>query len=343
MLKARRILNTPKLLYAVINNISRQKKFIKEHIGPVIENAKRANDDSLDKADLKKITNYYGLAVPAILGEAFCALRGQKMTHKERLASTCQGATTGLFDDFFDKQGPRSETLKDFIEKPDQLKGSNANQQLFLDLYTTGLQNLPDPQLTLGWVYRVYKAQVESKKQAVPGLGYNEIKSITLNKGGVSLLLYRTAFDNPMEKSEEDMLYKLGGLMQLSNDIFDVHEDCRDGISTLITTTKKISDIRRLFMELLKEGYEAAYQTNYPPDQVKKFLDIISISIFSRCLVCLDQLEKNEKRWNGIFSPHLYSRKELICDMDTAVNKWRSVKYHIGIETRMAGIRAGIY
>lgn len=332
MLKALRIFNTTKLLYTVIKNIDRQKKFIKEHIEPVIDNAKRANDGSLDKADLKKITNYYGLAVPAILGEAFCALRGQKMTDKERLASTCQGATTGLFDDFFDKQGPGSEALKDFIEKPDQLKGNNANQQLFLDLYTIGLQNLPDPQLTLGWVYRVYKAQVESKKQADPGLSYDEIRSITLNKGGVSLLLYRTAFANQMEKAEEDMLYKLGGLMQLSNDIFDVYEDCLDGISTLITTTKKIGDIRSLFMELLKEGAAAAYQTNYPQQQVKKFLDIISISIFSRCLVCLDQLKKNEKRSNNIFTPHLYSRKELICDMDTAGNKWRSVKYYIGME-----------
>jgi hypothetical protein len=28
------------------------------------------------------------------------------MTEKERMASTCQGATTGLFDDFFDQTIP---------------------------------------------------------------------------------------------------------------------------------------------------------------------------------------------------------------------------------------------
>jgi hypothetical protein len=329
MVKARRIINTPKLLYTVIKNINRQKKFIKNNIEPVIRNAKKSNDGSLDEADLKKITSYYGLAVPAILGEALCALRGRKMTEKERLASTCQGATTGLFDDFFDKQNLSGEALKGFIENPQQLSGANANQQLFLTLYTTGLRNLPDLQLTLSYVYRVYSAQVESKKQALPGLSYDEIKTITLLKGGVSLLLYRTAFANPMEKAEEDMLHKLGGLMQLSNDIFDVYEDRQHKISTLITTAKKINDIRTVFMALLKEGYVAAYESNYPPHNVKRFLNMISIGIFSRCLVCLDQLEENEKRSGNIFTPHLYSRKELVCDMDTTANKWRSVKYHV--------------
>ena len=336
MLNARRIINTPRLLYTIIKNIRLQKKFIKEYIEPEIVAAKKINDGSLDEADLKKITGYYGLAVPAILGEAFCALRGKKMTNKERLASTCQGATTGLFDDFFDKQNISGAALKDLIEKPEYLTGDNASQKLFLKLYTTGLQNLPDVNNSLGWVYRVYKAQLQSKKQASPGLGFDEIKAITLDKGGVSLLLYRTAFTNPMEKAEEEMLYKLGGLMQLSNDIFDVYEDCRDGIHTLITTAKKINDVRTVFTAVMREGYRSAYQTSYSPVNIKRFLNMISAGIFSRSLVCLDHLEKNEATSNNIFQPHLYERKALICDMDTAINKWRSVKYHIKGAARSA-------
>ncbi len=338
MLNARPIINalqTPRLLYRLLQYIKRQNKFIKENIEPEIVAAQKINDGSLDEADRKKITHYYGLAVPAILGEAFCALRGERMTAKERMASTCQGATTGLFDDFFDKQYLSGEALKDFIEKPAPLSGTNANQQLFLRLFKTGLEKMPDKQRTLGYVYRVYKVQVESKKQATPGLSYQEIKNITLLKGGVSLLLYRTAFANPMEKEEEEMLHRLGGLMQLSNDIFDVYEDCRDGIFTLVTTTKKINDLRMLFYTLLKEGYAAAYRSNYSQRNIKRFLNIISMGIFSRCLVCLDQLEENEKRSNNIFDPQLYSRKELICDMDTSINKWRSVKYHIKMEGLM--------
>jgi|GEM_PF-242604 len=333
-----RILQCPGLLYSMIRNIETQKKFIRKYIQPEIDAAKALKDGSLDEADGKKITNYYGLAVPAILGEAFCALRAQKMTFRERLASTCQGATTGLFDDFFDKQHFTGEALRSFLEHPEQSVAANANQQLFLKLYSTGLKNLPDPQITLSWVYRVYKAQQESEKQASPGLSYEEIKEITLLKGAVSLLLYRTAFANPMEKAEEEMLYKLGGLMQLSNDIFDVYEDQQAGIQTLLTTAKKIKDIRVLFLALLQEGYAAAYQTAFHPKHIRKFLNMISIGIFSRCLVCLDHLEKSELRSGNVFTPGSYERKDLICDMDTAANKWRSVKYLFDIETRMTRI-----
>ena len=99
-----RFLQTIQQPFIVISNINRQNKFIQKNINPLLDEAKKINDGNLEENDLKKITGYYGLAVPAILGEAFCTLRGKKMTDKERLASTCQGAMTGLGDDFFDKQ-----------------------------------------------------------------------------------------------------------------------------------------------------------------------------------------------------------------------------------------------
>ena len=67
---------------------------------------------------------------------------------------------------------------------------------------------------------------------------------------------------------------------------------------------------------------------------------MLDIGIFSRCYVCLDQLEKNQKRTGGVFDVKAYSRKELICDMDTVGNKLRSLRYHfkiIEIEHRWHG------
>ncbi len=320
---------TPGLLYRIIKNLQHQKEFIQKNIVPEIEAVKKINDGSLDETDIKKMTGYYGLAVPAILGEAFCALRGEPMTEKERLASTCQGATTGQFDDFFDKQNISKERLEAFIEKPEEMTGKTANEKLFLQLYKTGLQNIPDRELMLAHIYRVYHSQIESKKQAAPGLSFDEIKKITLLKGGESVVFYRVVFASPMEKEEEEVLMKLGGLMQLSNDIFDIYKDLDAGINTLITTTKNVNDIRRLFIALLKEGYDAAYNLNYKKQHIKKMLSIFSIGVFSRCFVCLDHLEKSECLSDNVFTPHFYNRNQLVCDMDTAANKLKSVKYHI--------------
>lgn len=323
------ILQIPALVSTILKNIRIQQKFIGQRIEPLINEAAKLNDGSLDEEAIKKLKSYYGLAVPAILGEAFCALRGYPMSSKERLASTCQGATTGLFDDFFDKQNFTGEELKKFILDPASAKANTASQQLFLQLYTTGLLNMPNQTQTLNYVQRVYMAQVESKKQNAPGLSFEEIKRITMFKGGVSLLLYRTAFDNQVGEPEIKMLEHLGGLMQLSNDIFDVYEDSRDGIHTLVTTSTHISSIKILFRQLLKEGYDLCYASGYPEKNVKKFINIISIGVFSRAIVCLDQLESKEKLTGNVFMPHSYQRKDLICDMDTLRNKMRSLQYHI--------------
>ena len=63
---------------------------------------KNNNDGSLTPQDLKKITSYYGLGVPGVLGESFCLLRGKKMTENERLCLTFLGGISGLLDDLFD-------------------------------------------------------------------------------------------------------------------------------------------------------------------------------------------------------------------------------------------------
>ncbi len=321
----------PALLYSLFRNLGVQKEFIQKNITPQLEEASKINDGSLDENDLKKITGYYGLAVPAILGEAFCALRGTKMSDRERMASTSQGGMTGLGDDFFDKQRLSEAGLKDFIERPELFNGNTSSERLFLNFYKAALANAPQPTQTQQQIYRVFHAQLLSKQQAKPGLSYEIIKDITLRKGAESLLYYRTVFENPFKKGEEKMLYCLGGLMQLSNDIFDVYKDHKNSISTLVTIASKINELRLLYSALLQIGIEAAYKSGYPKKNVRKFLGIISIGIFSRCYVCLDQLEKNEKRSGNVFDLKQYQRKDLICDMDTAANKWRSLRYHLKI------------
>ena len=329
-----RIVRAIQIPFTVVSFINRQKKYIQKNISPLLDDAKKMADGSMDENDFLKITRYYGLAVPAVLGEAFCALRGKEMTAKERLASTSQGAMTGLGDDFFDKQRLSEAALKDFIETPEIFTGTTASEKLFLQFYKNALANTPQPTQMQKQIARVFQAQLLSKQQDKPGLSYEVIKDITIRKGAESLLYYRTAFDHPLKTGEEKMLYCLGGLMQLSNDIFDVYKDQQNGVSTLITTATKIKELRFLYSALLQIGTDAAYRSGYPKKNISRFLGIITIGIFSRCYVCLDQLEKNEKRSGNVFSIKLYKRKDLICDMDTAVNKWRSLRYHMKLSRR---------
>ncbi len=288
-------------------------------------------DGSLEEDDFVKITDYYGLAVPAILGEGFCALRGIPMAAQERLASTCQGAMTGIADDFFDKNRMSAEMLKGFIDSPTLVNNGTAGEYLLSQFYKSALESVNDPSLMKEHIYKVFDAQRSSKQQALPGMSYEEIKDITFRKGRESLLFYRTAFSHPYENGEKEMLSLIGELAQLGNDLFDVYKDQQQGIHTLVTETPNVEDLRLLFSSQWNAIKEAAYKTKYPTKNVNQFIDILSISIFSRCFVCLKQLEAVQEKYGGAFNPTVPSRKELICDMDTPLNKLRSLWFHFSI------------
>lgn len=324
-----KFLRLPGSVLQIVKQLNTQKNFIKKHIAPLLTDARQQNDGSLNETDFKKITHYYGLAVPAILGEAFCLLAGKPMSDKERWASSSQGAMTGLFDDFFDKYYMKDVDVKNKITALQKEKLHRSNEQLFDLFYKKALQTVPDKNAMQQTLYAVYEAQIKSKLQADPLLLINDIKNITFEKGGTSLLFYRSAFWPAATEPETALLHHLGATMQLANDIFDVYKDKENGIRTLITETDNIHAIRLLLIERLQYAYQQAYSLPYPAVAIHKFLSILSIGIFSRCFVCLDYLQKNEIFTNHKFQVRAYSRKQLICDMDTKKNMLRSAAYHL--------------
>ena len=320
-------LNFPGLLFSVVHNLSVQRKFLHSNIHPILSHARKNNDGTLDENDFRKITHYYALAVPAILGEAFCVLRGRPMSDNERWASTAQGAMTGLFDDFHDKGELSEIQIENKLEPQSQPVHRASNEKIFELFYDMALQHVPDQNHTKQGLKDVYLAQVKSKRQKEK-LDYDTLKDITFLKGGASLIFYRSAFFPVADDAEKKLLFNLGGLMQLSNDIFDVYKDRESGIHTMVTESENIHLLREEFTRTQKEHSEKAFSLGYEPKNLKKFLGILSLGIFSRCYVCMDQLEKNEQKTGGRFKVHEYTRSQLICDMDTKKNMLRSAAYH---------------
>ncbi|MBC7872925.1 MAG: class 1 isoprenoid biosynthesis enzyme [Ferruginibacter sp.] len=327
--------SVPGTASALLRSRKTQQLFLRENILPLLQEAEQSNDGTLEASDFKKITGYYGLAIPAIVGDSFATLRGKKLTTKERLALSYLGTITGLFDDFFDKHQLEDEKIRALLEQPDSLTGQNSSEKLFLDCYRKALGQAHDPQLVLHYFRKVYDAQIESKKQAQPGLTEEEILRITLHKGAVSVLFYRAAMEHPFLPGEEDAIYKMGGLMQFGNDIFDIYKDRNGGIHTLLTTTKKIDRVRSLFREVMEESFTSISGLGYSSGNIKEYLRIFSLALCSRCFVCLDQLESKEQLTGNLFSPGEYSRQDLICDMEKTGNRWKSLVYHLNERIRI--------
>lgn len=322
------ILSFPRIFFHAVRALRTQRKFIRKSIDPIIKDNQR---EGLTDVDIKKIRKYYGFAVPAILGEGFCILRGKPMQEAERSTLTYLGASTGLYDDFIDKLNTPESHILALTNHPDEKIAGNIHELLSVKFYKSALDHSPDPELIKQRALEVYKAQLLSKKQKDDSLTEEEISSITQLKGGVSLLFYRSALIGQPDKQEEELLYSLGGLMQLENDIFDIYKDHQDNIATLATTTNKIDDLRNTYQQLYNNTIHLLSKTRFSNSNKLNFLRYINL-IIHRGSVCLDCLESNEKLTEGVFTIQAYERKQLICDMEKIGNIFSTFKYYVNSE-----------
>lgn len=294
----------------------------------MIREAAINNDGSLDEEDFKKIRTYYGFGVPAIVGEGFCTLRGKPMLERERFTSTYQGALTGLYDDFFDKTHIDPEGIRKMMDDPSGFPASSSLEQLFTTLLTKVHEGLYDKDLFNRTFDQVFLAQAESSKQVGSELSIEEIKDISFRKGGYSLLFYRSIFSHELIEGEEEALYNAGSLMQLGNDIFDVYDDERQHIKTLLTACRTMNEVRDIFRDQMEKSIRLIRKSAYNDKDKSGYLHKFVLAI-SRCFVCMDQLERLQQKTGGEFIPSEYSRNELICDMEKPANVLRSIKYYV--------------
>ena len=123
-------------------------------------------------------------------------------------------------------------------------------------------------------------------------------------------------------------MFQLGAIMQFENDIFDIYKDFKNGIQTLPTTVTKSNKLRKLYSEQIKLFIKLCYEMDFPKGQISNFLDGV-MPVLNRGCVCLDRYQFLENSNNGLFDLESFNRKQLICDMETISNLFKTIKYQI--------------
>ncbi|MCF8234354.1 MAG: hypothetical protein K9G67_05415 [Bacteroidales bacterium] len=326
-LRLKNTLNLPPLLFSVLTKLKRQRRFINANLEPELADYRQRNDGSLKADDFYKIRRYYGYAVPAMLGEAFCVLREYAMKIDEREASTSQGVITGIFDDFFDKQQLDFEEINKITNDPGSFQADSLVQEIFIKHWQNVLKKAGNKALLKETRDNILGSQQDSIEQENDSIGFDRIKKVTFDKGGYSILFYRSAFGHPLAAGEYEAVYHLGALFQLGNDIFDVYFDQQQNIKTLLTATGSIDKVISIFNELRDKVVLLSYAMEYPSKRIRSYLRHL-FPVVSRCEVCLAQLKRMEDHY-GRFDPAIMSRQELVCDMEKPTNFWRSVKCYL--------------
>ena len=241
-------MHLPALYFQMNRALLIQRLFLKKKIIPFLSELLQENDGSFDPPDLKKITDYYGLAVPAILGEAFCILHDRRMSSHERFCITATGSLSGLLDDFFDRKKLSDEYIQYLIDHPYEIEGKNTDEKIFLHFAGLALRNSSQPDKLKCSASLVFETQIRSRMQIDKSIDLNEITNITQQKGGEAFLFYLSAFDD-IDDASMAIFFQLGALMQFENDLFDIFKDFQEDIYTLATTAKNL--------DWLKNNYDA--------------------------------------------------------------------------------------
>jgi hypothetical protein len=314
----------PSLFLFIHRCYSQQEQYLKETL---LLDLKKKNEDiaaSLTSKDYQKITFYYGLAVP-VIGEVLGILKGTTITLSERKTLTYLGGLTGLFDDLFDEEGASEEHIKELLNNPKAETCNSSTEKLVVQFYLKALEQEHSKRIKKT-ANLVYDAQVLSKKQTSGQLSAEEILQITQQKGGASILFYRSGLDGEINDLESDLLFNIGLLGQLENDIFDIYKDSQQQISTLATTSTSMFALRMQYQSILNEIYALIEQTDFEKKNQLKFSRLIA-TIASRGLVALDQLIEIQGKEK--FAISNCTRVQLICDMGKLKNIIKWIGYYL--------------
>ncbi len=322
----RNLISLGSVYFFLLKHLLNQKRFIKNVAEKELLPFKIDNDGSLTPQDFNKITKYYGLGVPGVLGESFCALRGIPMSENERSCLTFLGGISGLLDDLFDAPKKHARDLEKFILQPENLKPADSYEALLLHFYVLGLKHSANPGALKKQALQVFKSQQHSKEQQNSGNSPQRIQEFSLAKGGASFIYYRLCLNDPLLEHEGKLHFHLGGLMQLGNDIFDLWEDHYAGTKTAATICTDIPALHREFIGGMQLTFKLAAKTNFQKERIKHFLQSTTLAL-SRVLVCLDQFEKLQEATGNQFLIEKYSREELICDMQKPKNQFKAFQY----------------
>ncbi len=228
---------------------------------------------------------------------------------------------TPLYDDLMDEGGFTHEEIL-----TGQGKG-NPSLKTVRSILDELTHTCPDKSLFLRILQQSGTAQDHSLLQLQPApLSTEKLVEITSEKGAAFTLIYRAILHHPLSGEEEEAITTLGLLLQLTNDLFDVYKDLKNGQQTLLTREDGLAQVRALWCQQL-DLFRWQWQTlPFPEGGISGSLYQIAI-LLGRGQVALDQLNRLATVAGGQFRPRDHSRHALICDMENLPNLWASLSW----------------
>jgi len=307
----------------VNREIKIQKQFNKEFLVPYLDELEKKYNGQFQPEQKQKILKYYGLFITSFLCSSYKRLSGKSLTQGERKRATLFGILTPVGDDLFDIDKLNIESIRQITFNPQNFEAQTFSSNIAKEIQTYMLQHVPHKAAYLDASKDVLDIQVETIKQTNPAISKQEMERITYTKGAVSVIIYHQCLDEAAAEQMKDVLFLIGSLYQLGNDIFDLYKDVRDNIYTLVNTCEDYTAFRNIFLERVLLQNQKIMSLPFDKKNKQEFC-IVMNTINARSMVALDQFINFQKKKGTKINWWQLERKDMIVDMEKPSNflKW---------------------
>ena len=254
----------------------------------------------------------------------FSTLRGYKPTAEEAKMALYIGALTPLADDLTDELNLSSAEILSKVAEVNSASSDNIILLNYLYKKIKAFKN-SDLEIALNEAMNAQNKSIVQRNKAV--LDEKSLAKLTKEKGGSATYLYRNILCNNPLTGEKDVIYSLGYVLQLTNDLFDIHKDFTQKQQTLFTNTLQFQLLLNDFRLSIENCTKAFLNLDLPLRNKQRFLASLSL-LFARGLVGAEMLE-NLNNIKPTWQLAEMQRSELICDMEKPANIWLSIRFSI--------------
>ena len=310
----------------VVRFLKKQERFNNRYIGQFLRPISEQYHAKPGISMMQKIEKYYCRGIPVTCA-AYAKIYGRDLSEDEKENSVLAGIITPLIDDFTDKKMLSQEQLDALISFSGTYQPSTMEEAIVKDILNILIGRVTSVEGVLSAFHHTIEAQHESARQLEKDLSEEELMRITVEKGAWSYLLLHYLIEEVPSKPTIEVIHKMGGILQLCNDIFDIHKDFLEGVRTVPNTCTDYHRFEIYYRNECRKFCAMARSLPCRKKDIEFFITLITI-VMARGLVALRMLGKLQQNCGGGSLPlQKLQRKQLICDMEKPANFLWSLWY----------------
>ncbi len=302
-------------LFALHRRLKKQEQYCKDQFPVLLAAIIRDTQHSFSPKAIQRFAKYYQLALN-VLCENLYQLTGKKLQEDEHKRIILLSVFMPLVDDLYDDQLLDHVQIMSLVTEPETYIPVNTSDHVVKALYLELLRLTPRRQLFIEYLQAGCNWEKESLKQLSENITEEALYQITYNKSYYSLLLFYAILDHYPSQEIQRMFYPVAGLMQLTNDAFDVWKDVHNGLYTLPNLYRNFEQLQQLFLAEIASINQQLSELPYPVKSRQNYAITIH-ALHAMGWMSLEQLKRATAGISTIASLKALSRQELVCDMDS--------------------------